>query len=96
MLPQLYVVTDDFLAAGMLVGFMSLGIDIPRLVRFVSFSNGGFGPFYSKSVAKIEHNSGEYADEITKRICDWLFHRRAFPNSYLKAKFLVGETFLRR
>ena len=94
-LPQLYVVTDDFLAAGMLVGFMSLGIDIPRDVRFVSFSNGGFGPFYSKSVSKIEHNSGEYADEITKRICDWLFRRKPFPASYLKAKFIFGDTFRR-
>ena len=94
-LPQLYVVTDDFLAAGMLVGFMSLGMDIPRDVRFVSFSNGGFGPFYSKAVAKIEHNSGEYADEITKRICDWLFRRKPFPASYLKAKFIVGDTFRR-
>ncbi len=95
-LPQLYVVTDDFLAAGMLVGFMAAGVEIPRDVRFVSYSNGGFGPFYTKPVAKIELSADDNADEIAKRICDWLLRRKPFPNSYLQAKFIVGETLLRR
>ena len=33
----------------------------------------------------------EYADEITKRICDWLFRRKPFPASYLKAKFIFYD-----
>ena len=93
-LPQLYVATDDFLAAGMLVGAMAFGIDIPRDVRFVSYSNGGFGPFFRKPVAKLEQNADGNAAEATKRICDWLFRKKPFPNSYLQAKFILGETFL--
>ncbi|MBQ3289862.1 MAG: GntR family transcriptional regulator [Kiritimatiellae bacterium] len=95
-LPQLYVVTDDFLAAGMLVGFMSMGVEIPRDVRFVSYSNGGFGPFFTKPVAKIEQNADDNADEIAKRIGDWLIRRKPFPNTYLQAKFIVGRTLRRR
>ena len=95
-LPQLYVVTDDFLAAGMLVGFMSMGVEIPRDVRFVSYSNGGFGPFFTKPVAKIEQNADDNADEIAKRISDWLLRRKPFPNSYLQARFIVGRTLRRR
>jgi len=94
--PQLYVVTDDFLAAGMLVGFMSMDVEIPRDVRFVSYSNGGFGPFFTKPVAKIEQNADNNADEIAKRICNWLLHHNPFPNTYLKAKFIVGRTLRRR
>ena len=95
MLPQLYVVTDDFLAAGMLVGAIVNGIDIPRDVRLIAYSNGGFGPFFCRPVAKIEQNADLNAAEATKRICDWLFLRKPFPNSYIQAKFILGGTFLR-
>ena len=95
MLPQLYVVTDDFLAAGMLVGVIVNGIDIPRDVRLIAYSNGGFGPFFCRPVAKIEQNADLNAAEATKRICDWLFLRKPFPNSYIQAKFILGGTFLR-
>ncbi|MBR2838221.1 MAG: GntR family transcriptional regulator [Kiritimatiellae bacterium] len=94
--PHLYVVTDDFLAAGMLVGFMSMGVEIPRDVRFVSYSNGGFGPFFTKPVAKLEQNADDNADEIAKRISDWLLRRKPFPNTYLQAKFTIGRTLRRR
>ena len=50
---------------------------------------------YSFPNIKNDSDPGEYADETTKRICDWLFRRRPFPNSYLKAKFIVGDTFRR-
>lgn len=95
MLPQLYVVTDDFLAAGMLVGAIANGIDIPRDVRLIAYSNGGFGPFFCRPVAKIEQNADLNAEEARKRICDWLFLRKPFPNSYIQAKFIMGDTFQR-
>ena len=36
------------------------------------------------------------ADEIAKRIGDWLIRRKPFPNTYLQARFIVGRTFRRR
>jgi DNA-binding LacI/PurR family transcriptional regulator len=88
-------VTDDFLAAGMLVGAIANGIDIPRDVRLIAYSNGGFGPFFCRPVAKIEQNADLNAEEARKRICDWLFLRKPFPNSYIQAKFIMGDTFQR-
>lgn len=53
-LPDLVVVTDDFVARGVLAAFSELGIRCPDDVRLVAAVNKGFGPVYPRTLARIE------------------------------------------
>ena len=91
--PDLYIVCDDFLATGMLQAFLEAGKPIPETVRLVSYSNGGFGPYFPKSVACLEADAAANGNEVADRIGGWLLRRRPFPSSYLQHVFRPGETF---
>ena len=77
----------------MLSAFMSLGVHIPKDVRFVCSSNGGFRPQAYGSVAAIEFDPYGRGGEVAKRIFSWLTERRPFPVSALEATYVDGSTF---
>ena len=52
--PELVVVTDDFVARGVLAAFSELGIRCPDDIRLVAAVNKGFGPVYPRTLARIE------------------------------------------
>ena len=91
--PNLYFVTDDWVASGMLNAFLSHGVDIPGAVRFVCYSNGGFGPIFPKSLACLMRDPFENGDEIAKRLYDHLVSHKPFPDSYIECKYIHGDTF---
>ena len=91
--PDLYFATDDWVAAGMLSAFQANGVKIPEDVRFVGYSNRGFGPVYSKSIAVLSADTFANGKEIARRIYDHLVLRKPFPNSHIEYEYLPGDTF---
>ena len=92
-LPDLYFITDDWVASGMLSAFLAHGVDIPGEVCFVCYSNGGFGPIFSKSLARFLRDPFGMGNEIAKRVYDHLVLHKPFPSSYIEYEYLPGDTF---
>lgn len=92
-LPDLYFVTDDWVASGMLAAFLSHGVRLPEDVRFVCYTNRGFGPIYPKPLALIARDPFKRGDEISRRIYDYLVRHRPFPGGYIECEYIPGETF---
>ena len=92
-LPSLYFVTDDWLASGMLCAFLARGIRLPEDVRFVCYTNRGFGPMYSKPITFFSCDPFKMGDEMARRIYDYLILHKPFPNTYLGCEYIIGETF---
>ena len=91
--PSLYFVTDDWLASGMLCAFQAHGVRMPEDVKFVSYTNRGFGPIYQKSIALFSCDPFKMGDELARRVFDYLVLHKPFPNTYLKCEYIPGETF---
>lgn len=91
--PSLYFVTDDWLASGMLCAFQTRGIRLPEDVRFVCYTNRGFGPMYSKPITFFSCDPFKMGDELALRIHDYLVLHKPFPNTYVKCEYIIGETF---
>lgn len=70
--PQLIFWADDFLAMGGLVGFLHLGISVPRDIFAVTIANKGFVPAFPRSLARFEFDPAETgraaAAEILRRL----------------------------
>ena len=91
--PSLYFATDDWLASGMLCAFQAHGVHIPEDVKFVCYTNRGFGPVYTKSIAFFSCDPFRMGDELARRIFDYLVLHKPFPNTYVKCEYIPGETF---
>lgn len=53
-LPDLLTVADDFYAEGALTALAACGLRIPDDLRFVAWSNRGFGPVWSVPLTRVE------------------------------------------
>ena len=93
MFPSLYFVLDDWLASGMLCSFQAHGVRIPDDVKFVCYTNRGFGPMYSKPITFFSCDPFKMGDEFARRIYDYLVLHKPFPNTYVKCEYILGETF---
>ena len=91
--PSLYIVMDDWLASGMLCAFQAHGVGIPDDVKFVSYTNRGFGPMYSKPLTLFSCDPFKMGDEFARRIYDYLVLHKPLPNTYVKCEYILGETF---
>jgi len=91
--PSLYFIMDDWLASGMLYAFQAHRVRIPEDVKFVCYTNRGFGPIYPKPITFFSCDPFKMGDEFAKRIYDYLVLHKPFPNTYVKCEYLVGETF---
>lgn len=91
--PSLYFVMDDWLASGMLCAFQAHGVCIPDVVKFVCYTNRGFGPMHSKSITFFSCDPFKMGDEFARRIYDYLVLHKPFPNTYVKCEYNLGETF---
>lgn len=92
-LPSLYFVMDDWLASGMLCAFQAHGVCIPDVVKFVCYTNRGFGPMYSKPLTLFSCDPFKMGDEFARRIYDYIVMHKPFPNTYVKCEYIIGETF---
>ena len=91
--PSLYFVMDDWLASGMLCAFQAHGVRIPDDVKFVCYTNRGFGPIYSKPITFFSCDPFKMGDEFARRIYDYLVLHKPFPNTYVKCEYILGGTF---
>lgn len=92
--PDLYYVSDDHVARGMLMAFAEQGVRVPEQVRLVCRTSAGFRPFFGHtSVAAVEDSPYRRGEEIARRILGWLVARRPFPASPIESAFVEGETF---
>lgn len=91
--PDLYFVTDDYVARGMLMAFAEIGVRLPDDVRFVCVAQSGFRPVCGKTLAAIERNPYADGKEVAQRVLACLDQRRPFPHSPIEARFVPGETF---
>ena len=91
--PSLYFVMDDWLAAGMLCAFQAHHVRIPEDVKFVCYTNRGFGPIYPKPITFFSCDPFKMGDEFARRIYDYIVLHKPFPNTYVKCEYIVGETF---
>lgn len=65
-LPDVLTVADDFYAEGALTAIASCGLSVPKDLRFVAWSNRGFGPVWSEPLTRVEldpHRSGNVLAE---------------------------------
>ena len=77
-LPDVLLLTDDFLTFGALTALLSCGVQIPRDLRCVTFANHGFGPVFPVSLTRMEmdpvRDGGRIADATIQFLC-----RGSFP-----------------
>ena len=90
--PDLFLFTDDYVAAGALLAFSDSGLCAPRDFRFVSFANEGLGITYSRPVTRLAMNpirTGEAAADHILGALAGAAGRPTLPG----AEFVPGETF---
>ena len=92
--PDLYYVSDDYVARGMLQALAAFGVRVPEDVRFVCSACAGFRPIFgAKSVAVLESAPYRRGAEVARRVLGWLTARRPFPSAPLERTFVEGDTF---
>lgn len=92
--PDLYYVSDDYVARGMLQAFAAFGVRVPEDMRFVCSACAGFHPvFGAKRVAVLESAPYRYGAEIARRVLGWLTDHRPFTSAPLEHTFVEGDTF---
>jgi len=90
--PDLYLLTDDFFAQGVLTAFLSVGVRVPDDVFVVTMSNKGLGPVFPKTLTRFEMDGAAHgamtADYVLARM-------KGLPVQplVLAADYISGETF---
>lgn len=90
--PDLFLFTDDYVAAGALLAFSDFGLCAPRDFRFVSFANEGLGITYSRPVTRLVMNPICMGEAVAGHILGALTGvagRTTLPG----VEFVPGETF---
>lgn len=90
--PDLIVFNDDYVAIGGLQALLAAGIDVPKDVKVVTYSNRGFGPVFLKSLTRFELDPYAAAGVLARRVLAHL-GGRPLPQERIAAKYVTGETF---
>ena len=69
---DLLFIADDYLAMGALPVLLENGMRIPKDLKLVMQYNKGFGPVFTKSLARIEVNPEGIGRECARGIVEWL------------------------
>lgn len=92
-LPDLLTVADDFYAEAALTAIAACGLRIPDDLRFVAWSNRGFGPVWSAPLTRVEldpHRSGNILAEAALAYLS----TGACPKHYdIRTEYIVGASF---
>lgn len=92
-LPDLIYSVDDYLTRGMLTAFAHHGVRVPEDVRVVTFANRGNGPWYFKSLARIEVDPMFLGEKLADRAIRMLDGKPPLAPIAYPAKYIDGETF---
>ena len=66
-LPDLFVFTDDFVAAGALIAMLMEGVRIPEDVKVISLANKGIGPVYPVSLTRVENDPVRHGEMLPRQ-----------------------------
>lgn len=92
-LPDVLYFNDNFASQSALLALVDSGVDIPQDVKLVTWSNAGEGPFWRKSIARVEINPFEAGRIFAKHILSYLNGRRARTHASASPRYIRGETF---
>lgn len=93
-LPDLIYFNDNFASQNALLALVESGVDIPGDVRFVTWSNAGEGPFWRKSLARIEIDPFDAGRVFADCVLRHLESGGREPSfSSIKPVYIPGETF---
>ena len=91
--PDLIYVTDDYVAAAVLLALEHLHVSIPGDVRLVVFSNRGYGPVAWNSLARIENDVREHGDVVASGVLAFL-ETGSFPHGLrMEVVYIPGDSF---
>ena len=92
-LPDVLYFNDNFACQSALLVLLEAGVDIPQDVKIVTWSNKGEGPFWRKTLARIEIDPFEAGRIFARHILAFLNKKRLPGNSAISPRFIPGETF---
>lgn len=92
-LPDVFVIADDFVGSGFIHGLSEAGVRMPEDVGVVTYSNGGYGPFFDRPVTVFEHDAFVSGGFLVDRIVGYLLKHRSFPNEKYEVVYRRGQTF---
>ena len=91
-LPDLFVFTDDFVAAGALIAMLMEGVRIPEDVKVISLANKGIGPVYPVSLTRVENDPVRHGEMLAEAVARFLAGRK-MRDGELAPEYIVGESF---
>ena len=89
-LPDAFLFTDDYVAAGAILAFLHAGIRVPDDVRLVAFANVGNEPSSPMPVSFIAADSRERGCLLARSILDYLGGKPFVPR-IARAHFVPNE-----
>ncbi|MGN0854874.1 MAG: substrate-binding domain-containing protein [Kiritimatiellia bacterium] len=92
-LPDLLTVADDFYAEGALTAIAACGLRIPRDLRFVAWSNRGFGPVWSQPLTRVELDPHRSGSVLAEAVLAYLQGGTCPKRFDIHPEYIVGASF---
>ena len=92
-LPDVLYFNDNFASQHALLALVESGISIPEDVRLVTWSNAGEGPFWHKSLTRIEIDPIASGRVFADFVLSYLSGKKFRPEATISPKYIVGESF---
>ena len=92
-LPDVLYINDNFASQSALLALVESGIDIPGDVRFVTWSNAGEGPFWRKSLTRIEIDPIESGRVFANFVLSHLSGKKRHRVTTISPTYIIGDTF---
>ena len=92
-LPDVLYFNDNFATQSALLALLESGIDIPGDVKLVTWSNAGEGPFWRKSLTRIEVDPMESGRVFADYVLAYLTGRKIKQRVVISPKYIIGDTF---
>ena len=91
-LPDLLYFSDDYVCQGALLALVRHGIEAPRDVKVVTWSNRGNGPYYFKPLARVELAPQEDGRRLAENLLNWLSTHGPLAMDSIATAYADGET----
>lgn len=92
-LPDVIYFNDNFATQSALLALLESGVDIPGDVSLVTWSNAGEGPFWRKSLTRIEIDPIESGRVFANFVLSYLSGKKRHRVTTISPKYIIGDTF---
>lgn len=92
-LPDVLYFNDNFASQSALLALVDSGLQIPEDTRMVTWSNAGEGPFWRKSLTRIEIDPIESGRAFAEFVLSYLSGKKFRGEKAICPKYIIGETF---